>query len=37
VIVIVEAESRKEALDAFFKINMPVASFIEAEEVLPES
>lgn len=36
VVFILEAESREAALDAFFKINVPVASIVEAEEVIPQ-
>ncbi len=35
VVFIVEAESQDAALNAFFKINVPVASILEAEEMNP--
>jgi hypothetical protein len=36
VVFVVEAESKEAALDAFFKINVPVASLVETEEVIPK-
>jgi hypothetical protein len=36
VVFVVEAQSREAALDSFFKINVPVASIVETEEVLPK-
>ena len=36
VVFIMEGESRDAVLEAFLKVNVPVASIMEAEEVAPE-
>jgi hypothetical protein len=36
VVFIVEGENRDAVLEAFLKINVPVASIMEAEEVTPK-
>jgi hypothetical protein len=36
VVFIIEGESRDAVLEAFLKINVPVASIMEAEEVAPK-
>jgi hypothetical protein len=36
VVFIIEAENKEAALDAFSKIEVPVASIVEAEEVIPQ-
>jgi hypothetical protein len=33
---VVEAENRNAALEAFYKINVPVASIVETEEIIPK-